>query len=63
MIEDQEFPVSDSVDIMLFSEGTFPYIRGGVSSWLAQLMEGLPQFSFGVSLCGSVISFQKISNI
>ena len=53
MLNEQEIPKSDSVDIMLFSEGTFPYIRGGVSSWLAQLMEGLPQFSFGVCFLGA----------
>ena len=48
-----DLPKSDAVDIMLFSEGTFPYIRGGVSSWLAQLMQGLPQFSFGVCFIGA----------
>jgi len=53
VLEDQELPTSDSVDIMLFSEGTFPYIRGGVSSWLAQLMQGLPQFTFGVCFIGA----------
>jgi len=53
MLNEQEFPKSDSVDIMLFSEGTFPYIRGGVSAWLAQLMQGLPQFSFGVCFIGA----------
>jgi len=53
MLNEQKFPTSDNVDIMLFSEGTFPYIRGGVSSWIAQLMEGLPQFSFGVCFIGA----------
>jgi len=53
MFEEEKFPKSDTVDIMLFSEGTFPYIRGGVSSWLAQLMQGLPQFSFGVCFIGA----------
>jgi len=53
MSKEQTLPKSDSVDIMLFSEGTFPYIRGGVSSWLAQLMNGLPQFTFGVCFVGA----------
>ena len=44
----QEFPKSDSVDVMLFSEGTYPYVKGGVSSWILQLMKGLPEYSFGV---------------
>jgi len=49
----EKFPKSDSVDIMLFSEGTYPYVKGGVSSWLLQLMEGLPQYKFGVCYIGA----------
>ena len=48
-----KFPKSESVDIMLFSEGTYPYVKGGVSSWILQLMKGLPQFSFGVCFIGA----------
>jgi len=48
-----KFPTSDSVDIMLFSEGTYPYVKGGVSSWILQLMKGLPEFSFGVCFIGA----------
>ena len=47
------FPKSDSVDIMLFSEGTYPYVKGGVSSWILQLMKGLPEFTFGVCFVGA----------
>jgi len=47
------FPKSDSVDIMLFSEGTYPYVKGGVSSWLLQLMKGLPEYTFGVCFIGA----------
>ncbi len=47
------FPTSDSVDIMLFSEGTYPYVKGGVSAWLLQLMKGLPQYTFGVCFIGA----------
>jgi len=47
------FPKSDHVDIMLFSEGTYPYVKGGVSSWVLQLMQGLPEFSFGVCFIGA----------
>jgi glycosyltransferase involved in cell wall biosynthesis len=49
----QEFPKSDSVDVMLFSEGTYPYVKGGVSSWILQLMKGLPDYSFGVCFVGA----------
>jgi len=47
------FPKSSEVDIMLFSEGTYPYVKGGVSSWLLQLMQGLPDYTFGVCFIGA----------
>jgi glycosyltransferase involved in cell wall biosynthesis len=48
-----EFPKSDKVDIMLFSEGTYPYVKGGVSAWVLQLIKGLPEFKFGVCFIGA----------
>ncbi|MDF1883904.1 GT4 family glycosyltransferase PelF [Sulfurimonas sp. SAG-AH-194-C21] len=53
MSEEIEFPTSDSVDVMLFSEGTYPYVKGGVSSWLLQLIKGLPEYTFGVCFIGA----------
>jgi len=53
MIEEIDFPKSESVDVMLFSEGTYPYIKGGVSSWLLQLIKGLPEYTFGVCFVGA----------
>lgn len=44
---------SRKVDIMLVVEGTYPYMRGGVSSWLHQLMVGLEEFTFGIVFIGS----------
>ena len=41
------------VDILIPCEGTYPYVRGGVSSWIAQLIKGMPQYSFGVVFIGS----------
>lgn len=49
----KDFPRSDSVDIMLFSEGTYPYVKGGVSAWLLQLIKGLPEYTFGVCFIGA----------
>ena len=48
-----KLPTSKQVDIMLVAEGTYPYIRGGVSSWIHQLITGLPQFNFGIIFIGS----------
>jgi hypothetical protein len=53
MIEPKDFPKSESVDIMLFSEGTYPYVKGGVSSWILQLIQGLSEFTFGVCFVGA----------
>jgi len=47
---------SESVDIMLFGEGTYPYIRGGVSSWIHQLITGMPDLKFGMVFLGSIES-------
>ncbi len=44
---------SPKVDIMIISEGTYPYVRGGVSSWIDQLMRGLPHYRFGIVFIGS----------
>lgn len=46
-------PHSKHVDIMLVAEGTYPYVRGGVSSWIHQLITGLPHFNFGIIFIGS----------
>ncbi len=43
----------EPVDIMLIAEGTYPYVRGGVSSWIDQLIKGLPHYRFGVLFLGS----------
>lgn len=44
-------------DISLIIEGTYPYVRGGVSSWIHQIVTGLPEFSFTLLFLGSTPSF------
>ncbi|MFO7705373.1 MAG: GT4 family glycosyltransferase PelF [Halopseudomonas sp.] len=39
-------------DVCLVLEGTWPYVRGGVSSWINQLILGLPQVTFSVLFIG-----------
>lgn len=39
-------------DICLLLEGTFPYVRGGVSSWLNDLILGLPDYRFYIIFIG-----------
>ncbi|CAG0961845.1 GT4 family glycosyltransferase PelF [Geobacter sp.] len=47
------FPKSESVDIMLLLEGTFPYVRGGVSNWVNQIIIAFPEYRFGALFIGS----------
>ena len=37
-----------AVDVCLILEGTYPYIRGGVSQWVQQLVTGLPHLDFAI---------------
>jgi len=47
---------SSEIDILLLGEGTYPYIQGGVSSWIHQLINGLPDLKFGIIFLGSMES-------
>lgn len=41
------------VDVALLLEGTFPYVRGGVSSWVDQVIRAFPDLAFSVVFIGS----------
>ncbi len=40
--------VVETTDVCLILEGTYPYVRGGVSSWVHALIEGLPEVTFSL---------------
>lgn len=40
------------VDVLLIAEGTYPYIRGGVSAWIDTLIRGLKEINFGLIFLG-----------
>ncbi len=40
-------------DVCVLVEGTYPYVAGGVSSWIHTLIRNLPQFTFSVVYLGS----------
>ena len=46
-------PRADSADICLLLEGTFPYVSGGVSSWVNQIIRGFPEYTFACCFVGS----------
>ena len=40
-------------DICLLLEGSYPYVRGGVSSWVHQLILGHPEYQFSLVFIGA----------
>ncbi len=48
-----QLPNTEQVDVMLLLEGTFPYVSGGVSSWVNQMIRGFPDLTFGAVFIGS----------
>lgn len=49
----EQLPRAEQVDVMLLLEGTFPYVSGGVSSWVNQIICGFPDLAFGAVFLGS----------
>jgi glycosyltransferase involved in cell wall biosynthesis len=45
-------PKAESADIALLLEGTFPYVSGGVSSWVDQMIRGFPEYRFALVFIG-----------
>lgn len=51
---------SDKADVLLLLEGTFPYVLGGVSVWVANLIQKMPEVTFaGVFLGGAEEMYPK----
>lgn len=46
-------PKATEADIALLLEGTYPYISGGVSSWIHQMIQAYPQYRFALIFIGS----------
>jgi glycosyltransferase involved in cell wall biosynthesis len=44
--EDDDKAEDEIYDICLLLEGTYPFVAGGVSSWVHNLVRALPEFSF-----------------
>ena len=48
----REAPSPWKADICLLLEGTYPYVGGGVSSWVHQIIRGMPELTFGIVFLG-----------
>ncbi|HWT36632.1 MAG TPA: GT4 family glycosyltransferase PelF [Paraburkholderia sp.] len=40
-------------DVCLLLEGTFPFVRGGVSSWVNEMLRSYPELRFAIAFIGS----------
>lgn len=47
------------LDVVLFCEGTYPFISGGVSSWIHALLSAMPEIKFGIVFLSPGRSFKK----
>lgn len=47
-------------DVTLLLEGTYPYVRGGVSSWVHDLITGLPEVRFALVYLGAEAPAEEI---
>lgn len=46
-------PDAKIADVCLLLEGTYPYVQGGVSEWVHQIVTGLPEVTFALFFMGS----------
>jgi Glycosyltransferase len=42
-----------NIDVLFIAEGTYPFIKGGVSTWVHQIITGMRDLNFGVLFLGS----------
>jgi polysaccharide biosynthesis protein PelF len=49
-----KFATAKKVDILIICEGAYPFIKGGVSAWVQQLISALSEYTFGVVFLGTV---------
>jgi hypothetical protein len=54
-------PPGQGADVALVLEGTYPYVRGGVSSWVHHLIRGLPELSFSIVFIGGARERREIT--
>ena len=45
-------PTAQEIDIALLLEGTYPYVSGGVSGWVHQMIQAFPDYRFGLVFIG-----------
>jgi glycosyltransferase involved in cell wall biosynthesis len=49
----QDIEAGQKLDVCLLLEGTYPYVRGGVSTWVHQIVSAMPDLNFGIVYLGA----------
>ncbi len=52
-MENMIVPKSENADICLILEGTYPFVQGGVSNWVYELIKIFPEYTFAVVFMGT----------
>ncbi|ARG97994.1 GT4 family glycosyltransferase PelF [Legionella micdadei] len=47
------FPTAQEADICLILEGTYPFVGGGVTHWVSELIRVLPEYRFAIIFLGT----------
>lgn len=50
------YPRADDADICLVLEGTYPFVGGGVSNWVYELIRAFPNYRFAIIFLGTQAS-------
>lgn len=50
--ERRRLPRGEASDVTLVLEGTYPYVSGGVSSWVSQIVRAMQDLRFGIVFIG-----------
>ena len=45
-----------AADVAFLLEGTYPYVSGGVSHWVHEIISGLPDITFSVIFLGLLVT-------
>ncbi|MCK4870816.1 MAG: GT4 family glycosyltransferase PelF [Gammaproteobacteria bacterium] len=53
MIDISGMPKAREADIALLLEGSYPFVSGGVSSWVQEIIKGFPQYKFALIFLAS----------
>lgn len=48
----EQFQGQARTDVLMLLEGTYPFVRGGVSSWIDQIIRGMPEYTFELLFIG-----------